>query len=200
MPPLLLLLILPLTSSFLLPPPAFSSPPTSLSAPSPLRSSFDGFTDASDLPSEKPEGEGPLEINWAGENDDPFDKASVGLTVPPPVINFPAEPYYTALGETVEYDEDNVLALLAACRTAIPTLFGYTAENRGVGITGSVDYVSLGVWEGRGWRVEVERRCLRVFVMTYLLLFFEGKERKQAGGVEERSACRSARRGPSSLL
>jgi hypothetical protein len=36
-----------------------------------------------------------------------------------------------------------VLGVLSACRTAIPTLFGYTPENRGVGITGGVDFVEL---------------------------------------------------------
>jgi hypothetical protein len=38
---------------------------------------------------------------------------------------------------------DNVLGVLAACREEIGTLFGYSEENRGVGITGGVDFVEL---------------------------------------------------------
>jgi hypothetical protein len=36
-----------------------------------------------------------------------------------------------------------VLGLLSACREELGTLFGYTAENRGVGITGGVDFAFL---------------------------------------------------------
>ena len=36
-----------------------------------------------------------------------------------------------------------VLGVLSACREELGTLFGYTAENRGVGITGGVDYFGL---------------------------------------------------------
>jgi hypothetical protein len=43
----------------------------------------------------------------------------------------------------MDFTEDNVLALLSACREELGTLFGYSAENRGVGITGGVDYVEL---------------------------------------------------------
>lgn len=32
---------------------------------------------------------------------------------------------------------------MAACRQEIGTMFGYQAENRGVGITGGVDFVEL---------------------------------------------------------
>lgn len=45
----------------------------------------------------------------------------------------------TVLPLTVE----NVLGVLAACREEIGTMFGYSAENRGVGITGGVDFVEL---------------------------------------------------------
>lgn len=43
----------------------------------------------------------------------------------------------------MELNVDNVLGVLAACREEIGTLFGYSAENRGVGITGGVDFVEL---------------------------------------------------------
>jgi hypothetical protein len=36
-----------------------------------------------------------------------------------------------------------VLGLLSACREELGTLFGYSDENRGVGITGGVDYVDM---------------------------------------------------------
>jgi hypothetical protein len=47
------------------------------------------------------------------------------------------------LGSQLELDEATVLGVLAACRAELGTLFGYTAENRGVGITGGVDYVDM---------------------------------------------------------
>lgn len=40
-------------------------------------------------------------------------------------------------------DEETVLGVLSACRNELGTLFGYTAENRGVGITGGVDFVEM---------------------------------------------------------
>jgi hypothetical protein len=51
--------------------------------------------------------------------------------------------YFLASGSQLELTEDTVLGVLAACRNELGTLFGYTAENRGVGITGGVDYVDL---------------------------------------------------------
>ena len=35
------------------------------------------------------------------------------------------------------------MGVLSACREEIGTLFGYSAENRGVGITGGVDFVEM---------------------------------------------------------
>ena len=46
-------------------------------------------------------------------------------------------------GSVLPLTVENVQALLAACRSEIGTMFGYTAENRGVGITGGVDFVEL---------------------------------------------------------
>jgi hypothetical protein len=47
------------------------------------------------------------------------------------------------LGSQLLLTEETVLGVLSACRTELATLFGYTAENRGVGITGGVDYVDM---------------------------------------------------------
>lgn len=47
------------------------------------------------------------------------------------------------LGTNLELTLENVLGVLAACREEIGTMFGYSAENRGVGITGGVDFVDF---------------------------------------------------------
>lgn len=47
------------------------------------------------------------------------------------------------IGSQLELDEDTVMGVLSACRGELGTLFGYTEENRGVGITGGVDYVEM---------------------------------------------------------
>jgi hypothetical protein len=46
-------------------------------------------------------------------------------------------------GSSLELTEDNVLGLLSACREELGTLFGYSEENRGVGITGGVDFIEM---------------------------------------------------------
>ena len=46
-------------------------------------------------------------------------------------------------GSQLELTEETVLGVLSACRGELGTLFGYSAENRGVGITGGVDYVDM---------------------------------------------------------
>jgi hypothetical protein len=50
---------------------------------------------------------------------------------------------YNNTGTQLELSEETVLGLLAACREEIGTMFGYSAENRGVGITGGVDFVEF---------------------------------------------------------
>jgi hypothetical protein len=47
------------------------------------------------------------------------------------------------IGSQLDLSEEIVLGILAASRQELGTLFGYTAENRGVGITGGVDYVDM---------------------------------------------------------
>ena len=108
---------------------------------------------------------------YAEENDSQDVKESVGSLRAAPVVERDAEPICVvagkvnfnhknncvrslpklllfthstfALGSQLELTEDTVLGVLAACRNELGTLFGYTAENRGVGITGGVDYVDL---------------------------------------------------------
>lgn len=74
-------------------------------------------------------------------------------------------------GSILELSEENVLGLLAACREEIGTMFGYTEENRGVGITGGVDYVDMDGpsvilrLKGRFWH---ERKTVLARVGAYL--------------------------------
>lgn len=74
-------------------------------------------------------------------------------------------------GSILELSEENVLGLLAACREEIGTMFGYTEENRGVGITGGVDFVDMDGpsvilrLKGRFWH---ERKTVLARVGAYL--------------------------------
>mmetsp|Transcript_30398 Transcript_30398/g.71719 ORF Transcript_30398/g.71719 Transcript_30398/m.71719 type:complete len:207 (+) Transcript_30398:182-802(+) len=83
---------------------------------------------------------------YAKEEDDQEVKAQFGATLDAPSIDDEStqyDPLFVPAGSQLELDEETVLRLLGACREEIGTLFGYTAENRGVGITGGVDYVEL---------------------------------------------------------
>jgi len=83
---------------------------------------------------------------YAKEEDDQEVKAQVGASLDTPSIDDGStafEPLFVPAGSQLEMDEETVLKILNACREEIGTLFGYTAENRGVGITGGVDYVEL---------------------------------------------------------
>lgn len=74
-------------------------------------------------------------------------------------------------GTVLDLSEDTVLGILSACRQEIGTMFGYTAENRGVGITGGVDYVDMDGptiilrLKGRFWH---ERKTVLARVGSYL--------------------------------
>jgi len=83
------------------------------------------------------------EIQFASENDDQEIKAAVGSKLPAPTILSDAEPIFVPQGTVLPLTEENVEGILAACREEIGTMFGYTAENRGVGITGAVDFVEM---------------------------------------------------------
>jgi hypothetical protein len=73
---------------------------------------------------------------YAAEEDSQELKAQVGSSLEPPTIENDAEPIFVPIGSQLELDEPTVLGILSACREEIGTMFGYTAENRGVGITG----------------------------------------------------------------
>ncbi|KAL7445862.1 hypothetical protein ACHAXM_010436 [Skeletonema potamos] len=79
----------------------------------------------------------------ADENDDPVVKAMAGMALDAPEVYWDGEPIQVPVGSQLELSEDNVQGVLAACRQEIGTMFGYQAENRGVGITGGVDFVEL---------------------------------------------------------
>ena len=79
----------------------------------------------------------------ADENDDPVAKAMAGQALDAPEVYWDGEPIDVPVGSQLELSEENVQGVLAACRQEIGTMFGYQAENRGVGITGGVDYVDL---------------------------------------------------------
>lgn len=80
---------------------------------------------------------------YADENDPQERKAEIGMTVEAPTVNSNYEPISVPQGSQLALDEETVEGVLAACRAEIQTMFGYTAENRGVGITGAVDFVEM---------------------------------------------------------
>lgn len=111
---------------------------------------------------------------YAKEEDDQEVKAQVGASLDAPSIDDESisfDPLFVPAGTQLELDEETVLRLLVACREEIGTLFGYTAENRGVGITGGVDYVELDGpvvvlrLKGRFWH---ERTTVLARVANYL--------------------------------
>lgn len=83
------------------------------------------------------------ELGYADENDPQEYKAEVGSNIPAPTVEWQGEPLFVPEGSVVPLTEENVQAILAACRVEIGTMFGYSAENRGVGITGGVDFVDF---------------------------------------------------------
>ena len=81
--------------------------------------------------------------DYAAEEDSQEYKAEIGAALDSPEIEFDVEPIFVPTGSQLELDEETVLGVLSACREEIGTLFGYSAENRGVGITGGVDFVEM---------------------------------------------------------
>ena len=111
-----------------------------------LRSSSDDWSNFSALDDDDDDvvfGTSVDRTDYAVEDDSAEQKASVGASLQAPPIARPAPPIQVPAGSQLELDEDTVLGVLSACREELGTLFGYTAENRGVGITGGVDYVEL---------------------------------------------------------
>jgi hypothetical protein len=80
---------------------------------------------------------------YAVEDDPDEIKAQVGATLDAPEISDPpTEAIMVPAGSQLELSEDTVLGVLQAAREELGTLFGYSAENRGVGITVSSCWVS----------------------------------------------------------
>jgi hypothetical protein len=80
---------------------------------------------------------------YADENDPQEYKAEIGSTIEGPEVDWFGEPLFLPVGSVIPLTEENVQGVLAACREEIGTMFGYSAENRGVGITGGVDFVDF---------------------------------------------------------
>jgi hypothetical protein len=81
---------------------------------------------------------------YASENDSQEYKAQIGNQIPNPEILVDyVDPIFVPQGSLLELSFENVQGVLAACRQEIGTMFGYSPENRGVGITGAVDFVDL---------------------------------------------------------
>ena len=83
------------------------------------------------------------DLGYADENDPQEMKAEIGSNIPGPPLSYQGEAIYLPQGSVLELSEENVEGVLHACRNEIGTMFGYSAENRGVGITGGVDFVEL---------------------------------------------------------
>ena len=81
--------------------------------------------------------------SFADENDSQEYKAQIGSAVEGPELSWFGEPIFLPQGSVLPLTEENVQGVLAACREEIGTMFGYTAENRGVGITGGVDFIDF---------------------------------------------------------
>lgn len=74
--------------------------------------------------------------DYAVEEDSDEVKAQVGATLDPPDIDDPpVDAIMVPAGSQLDLSEDTVLGVLQAAREELGTLFGYSAENRGVGIT-----------------------------------------------------------------
>jgi hypothetical protein len=99
-------------------------------------SSFDYIDDDEDLVIDN--------TDYAKEEDTQDEKARVGASLEAPSIEGgEVDPIFVTVGSQLALDEETVLGVLNACRQEIGTVFGYTAENRGVGITGGVDFVEM---------------------------------------------------------
>ena len=73
----------------------------------------------------------------AKEEDTQEEKAEAGASLKAPEIEDNSSfagiaPLFVPAGSQLSMDEETVLGVLAACREEIGTVFGYTAENRGV--------------------------------------------------------------------
>uniref|UniRef100_A0A7S2W728 NIF system FeS cluster assembly NifU C-terminal domain-containing protein n=1 Tax=Eucampia antarctica TaxID=49252 RepID=A0A7S2W728_9STRA len=126
-------------------------------------SSWDDFADLGD--------DDLLDDEYASENDSKEYKAAIGSKFEAPDLEWQGDPISVLPGTSLPLTEENIQGLLQACRQEIETVFGYSAENRGVGITGGVDFVELDGpsvvlrLKGRFWH---ERSTVLTRVANYL--------------------------------
>ena len=80
----------------------------------------------------------------------------------------------TGQDEGLVLTEENVEAVLVDCRKELGTIFGYLEENRGVGITGTVDFVEL---EGPTVVVELKGRFWheKTLVLSRIASFIQAR-------------------------
>lgn len=102
---------------------------------------YDNNTDTND--NDNFDGPPGKRIGYADENDSQEYKAQIGSTIPSPELSYHGEGIFLPQGSVLPLTEENVQGVLQACREEIGTMFGYSAENRGVGITGGVDFVDF---------------------------------------------------------
>jgi hypothetical protein len=115
---------------------SISVEPTSIPHFSSDWSNFDYIDDDEDLEIDTRE--------YVKEEDPQEVKSQVGASLNAPTIEGGyADPIFVPAGSQLQLDEETVLGVLNACREEIGTVFGYSAENRGVGITGGVDFVEM---------------------------------------------------------
>uniref|UniRef100_A0A7S2GRG5 PRC-barrel domain-containing protein n=1 Tax=Helicotheca tamesis TaxID=374047 RepID=A0A7S2GRG5_9STRA len=110
---------------------------------------------------------------YADENDSQEYKAEIGRAIEAPTVEgYDGEPIFTPQGSVLPLTVENIQGVLAACRVEIGTMFGYTDENRGVGITGAVDFIDLDgpivilKLKGRFWH---QRPTVLARVSSYLI-------------------------------
>eukprot|EP00567_Pseudictyota_dubia_P017187 CAMPEP_0197440850 /NCGR_PEP_ID=MMETSP1175-20131217/7249_1 /TAXON_ID=1003142 /ORGANISM="Triceratium dubium, Strain CCMP147" /LENGTH=207 /DNA_ID=CAMNT_0042971029 /DNA_START=65 /DNA_END=688 /DNA_ORIENTATION=+ len=101
-------------------------------------------SDWSDFAYDDPDDLDPIDTRtYADENDSQEYKATIGSQLESPDIDWHGDPIFVPQGSVLPLTVENVQGVLAACREEIGTMFGYSAENRGVGITGGVDFIEL---------------------------------------------------------
>ena len=82
----------------------------------------------------------------AKEEDTQEEKAEAGASLKAPEIEDNSSfagiaPLFVPAGSQLSMDEETVLGVLAACREEIGTVFGYTAENRGVSLKKRMQHI-----------------------------------------------------------
>jgi hypothetical protein len=133
----------PLGAHHIAPPRSAVTIATTFSSSTRLHSDWSDFSYIDDDDDDDLLGDSMKSVDFADENDPQEVKAQVGSSLEPPELDWFGDPLEVPLGTALPLEADTIQGLLAACRTEIGTMFGYSAENRGVGITGGVDFVEL---------------------------------------------------------